>query len=322
MHYYQSIIALQSLLIYGNSRIKFQSIPSLMIPYWRTNYHTKKIILLLFKSYHSTIRQFQHRYFFACSSYFHSNTIIQTKTMPSISLSPSTAVPSSSFVTYSSQAKQHQHQHEQQNQQESKHQLVPEENSINDLNEMELDALNNSSDSDSSHKKKQKFHINDGAKCKNKKDINPSVVPVNRIIEEECVRSSNDLNTSTMLDDDPCWGTPSQCSLKDLLKFIKKDTSIIYECSNYIVLNKPPDLRMDGPYLATVHKLLTYWYPSQSILQQIMTTDNEEQQNMNEQQLQDVKYPQHHLNNNYNDQLLFYISNLKNYSETIDNELR
>lgn len=31
------------------------------------------------------------------------------------------------------------------------------------------------------------------------------------------------------------------------------------------MINKPPDLRMDGPYPATVHKLLTYWYPPPSL---------------------------------------------------------
>ena len=46
---------------------------------------------------------------------------------------------------------------------------------------------------------------------------------------------------------------------------------IVYESNDFLVLNKPPDLRMDGPYLATVHKLLTYWYPSPFILQRHQT---------------------------------------------------
>ena len=33
-----------------------------------------------------------------------------------------------------------------------------------------------------------------------------------------------------------------------------------------MAIAKPPDLRMDGPQPATVHKLLTYWYPPESLL--------------------------------------------------------
>jgi 23S rRNA-/tRNA-specific pseudouridylate synthase len=67
--------------------------------------------------------------------------------------------------------------------------------------------------------------------------------------------------------DNPCWGSPTKCSLADLLQIIDKKTSILYESDSLLVLNKPPDLRMDGPYPATVHKLLTYWYPSPSVLE-------------------------------------------------------
>jgi hypothetical protein len=42
---------------------------------------------------------------------------------------------------------------------------------------------------------------------------------------------------------------------------IQKDQIILYETNDYIVINKPPDLRKDGNYPATVHKLLTFWYP-------------------------------------------------------------
>ena len=66
--------------------------------------------------------------------------------------------------------------------------------------------------------------------------------------------------------DSPCWGLPTQCSLTDLLNVFGHDRSIVLlETDDYLVLNKPPDLRMDGDYPATVHKLLTYWYPPKSI---------------------------------------------------------
>ena len=64
--------------------------------------------------------------------------------------------------------------------------------------------------------------------------------------------------------DSPCWGSPARCSLADLLNVIDRSI-ILWETDDYLVLNKPPDLRMDGDYPATVHKLLTYWYPPKSI---------------------------------------------------------
>jgi 23S rRNA-/tRNA-specific pseudouridylate synthase len=74
--------------------------------------------------------------------------------------------------------------------------------------------------------------------------------------------------------DNPCWGSPEHCDLKDLLSQLKRSkqedqdpskSMIVYESDHYVILNKPPDLRMDGPYPATVHKLLTYWYPPPSL---------------------------------------------------------
>jgi len=46
---------------------------------------------------------------------------------------------------------------------------------------------------------------------------------------------------------------------------VQKKNLVIFESDNYTILNKPPDLRMDGPYPSTVHKLLTFWYPPTSI---------------------------------------------------------
>lgn len=73
-------------------------------------------------------------------------------------------------------------------------------------------------------------------------------------------------NDAVVLDDNPCWGSPTQHQLEDLLSILDRNTSIVYDSPQYLVLNKPPDLRMDGPYPATVHKLLTYWYPPPSLL--------------------------------------------------------
>merc|ERR1712032_44173 len=61
-----------------------------------------------------------------------------------------------------------------------------------------------------------------------------------------------------MMTDNPCWGSPFNCCLERLLSIIDRNACILYEDPQYIVLHKPPDLRMDGPYPATVHKLLTY----------------------------------------------------------------
>jgi 23S rRNA-/tRNA-specific pseudouridylate synthase len=66
--------------------------------------------------------------------------------------------------------------------------------------------------------------------------------------------------------DDPCWGSPRECSLSHLLARLDRHKSILFESQDYLVLNKPPDLRMDGEYPATVHKLLMYWFPPQSLL--------------------------------------------------------
>jgi 23S rRNA-/tRNA-specific pseudouridylate synthase len=99
-----------------------------------------------------------------------------------------------------------------------------------------------------------------------------------------------------VVDDNPCWGGPEpECHDLDYLlrvlgltnsassssssppepeEFDGKRSSIrraiervvVYEDANYVVLNKPPDLRMDGPHRATVHKLLMYLFPPPSLL--------------------------------------------------------
>jgi 23S rRNA-/tRNA-specific pseudouridylate synthase len=78
--------------------------------------------------------------------------------------------------------------------------------------------------------------------------------------------TSLDTTTITIVQDDPCWGSPTKHSLVHLLDQINRLAAILYESEDYIVVNKPPDLRMDGAAPATLHKLLTYWYPAPSIL--------------------------------------------------------
>uniref|UniRef100_A0A7S1YWM8 Pseudouridine synthase RsuA/RluA-like domain-containing protein n=1 Tax=Trieres chinensis TaxID=1514140 RepID=A0A7S1YWM8_TRICV len=95
--------------------------------------------------------------------------------------------------------------------------------------------------------------------------------------------------------DDPCWGT-SELHRHDLFHLLRRidegafgsiveDVShgghrrppplILHEDARYLALNKPPDLRMDGPHPATVHKLLTYWYPPPSLLARVAARDGD-----------------------------------------------
>jgi hypothetical protein len=107
------------------------------------------------------------------------------------------------------------------------------------------------------------------------------------------------VDTAVVIVDDPCWGTPISCDLQDLLHCLdhaqqqqhqhqpsllpqqhqnhphhhpthphlvnNMKYNILYESNDYIVLNKPPDLRMDGDFPATVTKLLLYYYPPVSL---------------------------------------------------------
>jgi len=91
-------------------------------------------------------------------------------------------------------------------------------------------------------------------------------------------------STSTILSDNPCWGNPEACSLTDLLRLRTKDDTIVHESSDYLAIHKPPDLRMDGEYRATVHKLLTYWYPPPSLLERVQSVLKEKGRQPQEQQ--------------------------------------
>ena len=56
---------------------------------------------------------------------------------------------------------------------------------------------------------------------------------------------------------------------------------IVYNDANYLVLNKPADLRMDGHHPSTVHKLLTYWYPPPSLVHLISNSSKSNTNNNN-----------------------------------------
>jgi 23S rRNA-/tRNA-specific pseudouridylate synthase len=90
-----------------------------------------------------------------------------------------------------------------------------------------------------------------------------------------------DVNTSTtpqLLEDRPCW-LPLDYQVNEplmnvLLRQFQGESSatsgslrdqfpslVLYESNNYVVLNKPPDVRMDGYYAVTVYKLHVFLYP-------------------------------------------------------------
>lgn len=91
------------------------------------------------------------------------------------------------------------------------------------------------------------------------------------------------MNETAPLTDNPCWGGPdlqhhnlehllkvlsdsntSQSEYKSYIKRIHKKL-VVFHDENYLVINKPADLRMDGDYPATVHKLLLYLFPPSSL---------------------------------------------------------
>ena len=86
--------------------------------------------------------------------------------------------------------------------------------------------------------------------------------------------------------DNPCWGGPqeNQHNLTVLIHLISTgkfsanrssshnayDTIIIHNDKDFLVIDKPPDLRMDGDFPATVHKLTTYWFPPSSLVREVL----------------------------------------------------
>ena len=125
--------------------------------------------------------------------------------------------------------------------------------------------------------------------------------------------NSNEVGTtSTTIVDNPCWGSPQHCSLSYLLSLpsCQRQRAIIYESPNYIALNKPPDLRMDREYPATVHKLVTYWYPSPTLQEIAKSNSTVEGQGDN------------NADNELNAPLLEAVSKLHKHNDLKDNELR
>jgi hypothetical protein len=95
--------------------------------------------------------------------------------------------------------------------------------------------------------------------------------------------TSTTTNTSVVVEDIPCWGSSSQCSLKDLSEIggVKHETNIHFESNDFLALNKPADVdvdvRMDREYPCSVHKLLTYWYPPPSLVKEVQQLQKEQQ---------------------------------------------
>ena len=93
--------------------------------------------------------------------------------------------------------------------------------------------------------------------------------------------------------DNPCWGgpNPAQHSLEHLIKVLGGDVNasieklhqklIIFQDENYLVIDKPPDLRMDGAYAASVHKLLLYTFPPPSLISHPCVSDGKICANIN-----------------------------------------
>jgi 23S rRNA-/tRNA-specific pseudouridylate synthase len=136
--------------------------------------------------------------------------------------------------------------------------------------------------------------------------------------------ATNNTNV-TVLEDNPCWGSLTRHRLEDLLFLIRRNTSIVFDSSNFLVLNKPADLRMDGPYPSTVHKLLTYWYPSPSLLHDCKQTNENSTalSSINESAKVVSKNDGHEINNNnHNTLLLELVSRLHQHNSIPDNFLR
>lgn len=119
----------------------------------------------------------------------------------------------------------------------------------------------------------------------------------------------------TLLEDNPCWGGPTRHRLEDLLFLIHRNKSIVFDSPQYLVYNKSPDLRMDGAYPATVHKLLTYWYPPPSLL------DDSKQNGISTESANVDKHDGTEINNNHT-LLLELVSRLHQHNDIPDNFLR
>jgi 23S rRNA-/tRNA-specific pseudouridylate synthase len=116
------------------------------------------------------------------------------------------------------------------------------------------------------------------------------------IVDDDDDDSKSRKVEATAVVDSPCWGSPENCSLIYLLDKLSVNPSdfssssssspssnlphpnswrerayrrlVLYDDGqDFIALNKPPDLRMDGPFPATLHKLLLFLFPTPSLRQ-------------------------------------------------------
>ncbi len=146
------------------------------------------------------------------------------------------------------------------------------------------------------------------AKKRLQKDNSP-IIQLEKTLQRNFSVMTNEKNEKdqpvTVLEDNPCWGSSTKLKLEDLLSIIHRSTSIIYDSPYYCVLNKPPDLRMDGPYAATVHKLLTYWYPPPSVTNSLKERESQDQ-----------------TEDSLNKSLLEAVSKLHRYNDVRDNFIR
>ena len=118
-------------------------------------------------------------------------------------------------------------------------------------------------------------------------------------LETNCPGLSTSMVTVPSADDNPCWGGPEphRHDLEHLLRVLTagekaeelgdctklglttrtsvvdaaglrrvREKVVLYDDAEYLAINKPADLRMDGPSQATVHKLLLYLSPPPSVL--------------------------------------------------------
>ena len=124
--------------------------------------------------------------------------------------------------------------------------------------------------------------------------------------------------------DNPCWGGPQshEHDLSYLLHLIssgkfnydstkRDETIILHNDNDFLVIDKPPDLRMDGPYPATVHKLVTYWFPPPTLTQSLLA-----EQEINGTDTTDLAQAKHRI------ALLQSIQKLSTHNDLKDNIIR
>ncbi len=95
-------------------------------------------------------------------------------------------------------------------------------------------------------------------------------VPKNHHIVNNSVSENTRTTSESMSSNDAIVNNEIQIQM--VHKLIKNNV-ILYNDKDFIVLNKPADLRMDGHHLATVHKFVTFLFPPPSLLNQIQISN-------------------------------------------------